>query len=212
MSLRVKAGGILIVWLANLAIGSTALAPDEFSVESTLSEPAQVVAGLHYELINVMQSASELGFAGRYQRFAGIIPTTHDLSYIGRVAIGRHWRDLTDDQRRRYIEAFSELSVVIYASRFDGYTNQHFEVIEEIALPRERIKIKGNLIIRSGEDHQFEYLLHQREGQWRIINIVVDGVSDLALKRSVYASVIRRKGVSGLITTLEESISELSEP
>ena len=48
------------------------------------------------------------------------------------------------------------------------------------------------------------YLLHNRDGRWRIINIIADGVSDLALKRAEYQRVLEEQSFAGLLAHLEK--------
>ena len=55
------------------------------------------------------------------------------------------------------------------------------------------------------------YLLHHVNNQWRIVNIIVNGVSDLALKRAEYNSLLEREGFQALIAKLEEQIRGYAE-
>jgi phospholipid transport system substrate-binding protein len=54
---------------------------------------------------------------------------------------------------------------------------------------------------------RFDYLLHRSEGRWTILNIVADGVSDLATKRAEYRSVLKARGLDGLIRKLRDQIA-----
>ena len=55
------------------------------------------------------------------------------------------------------------------------------------------------------------YLLRQTNGQWRIMNVVAQGVSDLSLKRADYTAVIKTEGFDSLINRLEKKIAEMSQ-
>jgi phospholipid transport system substrate-binding protein len=59
-------------------------------------------------------------------------------------------------------------------------------------------------------DVSLEYLLHQADGGWRIINVVADGVSDLALKRAEYQRLYASGGIDGLLAALEEQTQRLA--
>ena len=66
-------------------------------------------------------------------------------------------------------------------------------------------------IKRDGQaDVSLEYLLQQDQQSWRIINIIADGVSDLALKRAEYQRVFASGGIDGLIAELEQQTQRLS--
>jgi phospholipid transport system substrate-binding protein len=51
-----------------------------------------------------------------------------------------------------------------------------------------------------------DYLLHRADGEWRVINVVAEGVSDLALKRADYSNFLKNKSLEALIAKLNEKI------
>ena len=62
----------------------------------------------------------------------------------------------------------------------------------------------------NGEKVQFNYLLRQNKNDWQIINIIVDGVSDLAVRRAEYTSILKSDGFSPLIAKIEDQIGRYS--
>jgi phospholipid transport system substrate-binding protein len=54
-------------------------------------------------------------------------------------------------------------------------------------------------------------MLKESEHNWRIINISANGVSDLALKRSEYTSILQKEGFDSLITKINEKIDGYSK-
>jgi len=168
--------------------------------------PATVVETLHAALLHVMRHGSELGFEGRYAYLKPVIAGTHDLSYIARVVLGRHWRDLDPGQQERFVDVFTRLVLATYADQFHSYDGERFETIEVGALPRERMLVETRFVESDGEEVDFDYLLHQRSGNWLIINIVADGVSDLAMKRAEYGALLAQQGFDALIGRLEAKI------
>ena len=57
-----------------------------------------------------------------------------------------------------------------------------------------------------GKQLRFNYVLHNKNDQWKIINISVDGVSDLALKKAEYTSLVEKEGLPALIHKMENQI------
>jgi phospholipid transport system substrate-binding protein len=68
-------------------------------------------------------------------------------------------------------------------------------------------------VARAGQpDATLEYLLEREaDGTWRIINIVADGVSDLALKRAEYQRLFASGGIEGLLAELERQTEQLNK-
>ena len=170
-----------------------------------------VVESLHDELLIVMKKAHKLGYAGRYQRLVPTVTASYDFPYISKVVVGRYWRSFTAEQKSQFIEIFSKLSIATYANRFDGYSGEHFKTISEDELKRGHRLVKTVLIKASGEKIQLDYILHPKKEQWRIINVIAEGVSDLSLKRADYTSYLKRYSFDALLEKLKEKINQYAD-
>ena len=173
-------------------------------------EAQAVVEALQAALLGAMKEAERLGYHGRYQGLEPVIQKSFDLPFIARIAVGRYWKKFDDGQKVDLVKTFSELSVATYASRFDGFKGETFQVLSEKALKRDRMLIRTQLVKADGEAVRLDYILHQAEGQWRIINVIADGVSDLSLKRAEYTSIVKKKGFGTLLEKLNEKIQGYS--
>ena len=198
---KYRAKSLQIIMLALLAL--TLSVP---SVAPAADTAAKVVEGLHAELLFVMKQAKKLGYAGRYQRLAPTVTASYDFPYISKVVVGRYWRSFTAEQKSQFIRAFSKLSIATYANRFDGYSGERFKTISGEELKRGHRLVKTVLIKANGEEIELDYILHQNNDQWRIINVIAEGVSDLSLKRADYTSYLKKKGVDALLQKINDKI------
>lgn len=170
--------------------------------------PTAVIGGLQQTLLSVMKEADTLGYQGRYKKLEPVIVSTHDLPFIAKTAAGRYWGKLSADEQKTFQDAFTRLTLATYANQFDGYSGESFEVGEQQQLGSGgQVVVHGRLIKSDGSDVKFDYVLRQDEGKWRIINIVADGVSDLATKRAEYGAVIEKSGIATLIKQIEDRIA-----
>ena len=161
----------------------------------------------------LVDSARRLGKAPVAERYRALEPTivkTHNLPYIAEFALRRQWPMLTDGERRRFVAAFQRLSVMTYAARFGNVAPDTFRPLEA-GMPDANGRVQVTTAIkREGQpDVSLEYLLQPDGEDWKIINIVADGVSDLALKRSEYQRVFAGGGIEGLIAELEQQTDRL---
>lgn len=176
-------------------------------------DPQQAVDALHAALIDVMKRADELGYEGRYDVLEPVIARSYDQPYMAEKSSGRHWRKLDAGQREALVSVFSRFSIANYAGRFDGWSGQSFEVLSvEPSIQDTRI-VRTKLVKPGDEDVQLDYRLHRSgEGEpWQIIDVYLNGtVSEIALRRSEYSSLIDREGFPALLAALESRIADLA--
>lgn len=171
----------------------------------------QVIENLHAELLAVMKQAKELGYEGRYQRLDPIVTSSYDLPFIAKFVMGRQWKTLSAEQKSEFVKTFIKLSIATYAANFSGYSGERFKTISNEELRKGRLLVKTVLIRSSGGEVTLDYVLHQRDNRWRIINAIAEGVSDLSLKRADYSSYLKKKGFDGLLAKLKEKIKQYAD-
>ena len=137
-----------------------------------------------------------------------VIVQTHDLDYIARFTLRRQWPELSAAEQVQFQTAFQTLAVSNYVSRFRDLQGAAFEIVADDPLPRGRRQVLTVLKPVAGEAVTLNYVLHERDG-WRIINVIADDVSDLALKRAEYQRLFGIGGLGGLLKALDEQIERL---
>jgi phospholipid transport system substrate-binding protein len=166
----------------------------------------QVVEEFQNELLAVMKDGKALGFKGRYEKLDVAVRKSHDLPKIARIVVGKQWEELTAEQQARLEKVFSQLSISAYAHNFKDFSGETFTFISEEETGRGGVVMHTNLHIPGEKDVKFDYIMKKKDDGWRIINIIADGVSDLALKRSEYTSVLSKDGFDTLIAKITEKI------
>lgn len=197
---------------AALAAGCLAAAPlaSPLAAEAAPSPAVEPVKAVDKALLESMKQAEELGFEGRYALLEPVLEETFDFAYMAEVAVGRHWQEFDQEQKRKLIDTFRRMSVATFASRFDGYSGETFEVGATRDGPRGSKLVANRLVRTDGEAVPINFLLREAEGEWRIVDILLDAkFSELATKRSEYTSVVERQGVDRLIELLDRKVAEL---
>lgn len=190
-------------------VGFLLLSLISIAAKSETLPPTETVNRLHAALIDVMQNAGALGFAGRRERLSPVIKKSFEFAFISQVVLGRFWADLPETDRARMIDTFTRLTLATYASRFDGYSGEQFQQVEVKPMNRGRILVRTELVRSGKEPVQLDYVLQEENNQWLIVNVVANGVSDLSLKRADYGSVMKSHGFDGLMERLQAQITEL---
>lgn len=168
--------------------------------------PEQIVNQLHEALIKAMREGPKLGYQGRYDVLAPVVDQTHDLDFIARTALGANWTQLTAEQQRAFTDVFRKLSIGSYAGWFKSHEGERFEFLERQPMPRDQVMVRTRLVQKGGEPVRFDYVLREGKEGWRIVNVLADGVSDLALKRVEYRAILQRDGFPALIDMLKKKV------
>ncbi|WP_341327924.1 ABC transporter substrate-binding protein [Methylotuvimicrobium sp. KM2] len=196
-----KISGLFLLFLLGLT---------EVYAEDILSA-REVVENFQAELIDVMKNGKELGYEGRFDQLEKPVSESHDLNMIARVVVGREWENMSSDQQEKFVEVFSRFSVAAYAHNFKEYSGESFKFESEEETGRGGVIVHTYLVIPDDKDVKFDYMLKKKGNSWRIINIIANGVSDLALRRSEYGSILKRDGYDVLIEKISEKIDFYSK-
>ena len=176
----------------------------------TKSSPNAVVHALQSTLIEVMKEGPEILYAGRYERLEPIINNTHQLPYIARLTVGKYWREMSDEDREIFLDKFRKMVVSSYASKFKKHKGEYFKFVSEEALKRGMVLLIFDLYWANGVDTtRFNYILRQFDDKWMIVNIIIKGISDLALKRAEFTSVIESDGLEILLEKMANNAEEI---
>lgn len=196
----------LIVILVSYLLTASAFAQTESSASAK-----QIVEKFQSDLIAVMKEGKQLGYAGRYEKLKEAVINSHDLSKIARIVVGKEGEKLSEEQQQKLDEVFSKLSIASYAHNFKDYSGESFVFDSEEQTTRGGVVIHSHLVIPDDKPVKFDYMLKEKGNSWRIINIIANGVSDLALKRSEYTTILQREGFDTLIAKINEKIDTYSK-
>ncbi|HZS81743.1 MAG TPA: ABC transporter substrate-binding protein [Stellaceae bacterium] len=173
-------------------------------------QPVAVVQNFYDALLAVMKEGRSLGFDGRYQKLKPALSAAFDLPLMARLSIGQQWQNLAASQQAALTAAFGEYTYSTYASRFDDYSGERFEVLPQTTPAAGGVIVQTRLIKGDGEPITLNYLMRQDGQRWQIIDVFLSGtVSELATRRSEFTSVLRREGPDGLIRLLAKRASAL---
>jgi phospholipid transport system substrate-binding protein len=175
------------------------------------STPTAVVQRFDDALLSVLKDGDKLGYSGRYQRLSQVMQETFDLDFMAEKVLGTRWNDLSEADRGRWREVFSEFTIANYAANFDRFTGQQFDIRGEEQSANGTVLVKTLVRSPGHEDVELTYRLHRVGARWRIMDVFLKGtVSELALRRSDYGSVLQRDGFDKLVDVLRSRIADLA--
>jgi phospholipid transport system substrate-binding protein len=174
----------------------------------TASAAAAHIESYYRDLMPTVRQAGRLTVRERDKRFAPAITTAFDLATMTRLAVGPSWKGFSPAQQGAVQNAFTRFIVADYASQINNYSGESF-VVDPQTTPETRgggEVVKTRLLQPGGKTVSINYLV--RGG--RVIDVYLNGtISDLAMRRDEFASIIASGGADGLIKRLQDRTESL---
>jgi len=173
------------------------------------ASPAETVTGFHTALTQSMTDAVKLRCEGRMQRLQPVVDATFDLPFLSERALRRHWKNLSPEQRQQFTAALRQSVITTYATEFSEAGAVVFRTGTSETLANGDALVRTTLSPREGAPVSLDYILRPREKGWQVVNVLAEGVSDLALRASQYDSLMKADGFEALMARLATQTQQL---
>lgn len=177
--------------------------------QARAASDAGAFVGEFAEKAIALVSESNLSTAERRDEFGDLVRTYFDMPGIGRFLLGRYWRTATEAEQEAYLKAFTDNMVYTYSRRFDEYGGQ--KLVIDGTREDGRFDIVSSRIVSpsSSEEFRLEWRVIEDGSSFKIVDIVIEGVSMSVTQRQEYASVIQNNGgkVQALIDALTRQMA-----
>ena len=172
--------------------------------------PADVIKGFNAALLESMKGR-DLGYSGRYKLLEPVFKESFAVPFMASASVGSYWKTLKVKERQTFLDTYTEWSIAQYAHNFNEFSGERFEIASESKPEQGAVTVVSKLIQPNDEHVDFHYRLRKIDALWRIVDIHIYGVSQLALTRVQFVSVIKMKGFDALIAMLREKINHFSQ-
>lgn len=199
-----------IMLLAGAGASCFAPAPAAAQTAPAASAAAPVEA-FHAALIRAMKAGPKAGLAGRRQILEAPIRAAFDLPGMAQLMVGPRWASIAAADQQAIIAAFSEWTITTYASQFSSHGGEQFRMLGEGDGGRATQLVRTQLVLPRDAPVAFNYRMRQgADGQWRVIDILLDGtVSQISQRRAEFAAVLAQGGAPALIRALQARTAAL---
>jgi len=183
--------GLLLLFCASVATAET------------LPPPEQAVQDVSESLKTLLQNNQErikTDSAYVYQLADEVIAPRVDFNRLSGLALGKHWRRATAEQKKEFMKQFQRLLVRTYSTAFREFGDWSLRFV-----PRRDVADAVGVIVRSeiqrsgGAPVSVNYRMHQKDGDWLVYDVVIEGISLVTNYRSTFAKEVRLNGMDGLI-------------
>lgn len=158
------------------------------------------------QIINANVSQQE-----KDKRFYDLLNGALDMDFIGQFVLGRNWRTATAQQRKDFINVYRDLNIATWSKRFNEFKGKNF-VFKGTSPSSSKGQVFVNTIVPmdQGEPAKVLWRVREKNGNYKIVDIVIEGVSLAQASRSEYTAFIKNNagGIDALIKNLNEKLAQ----
>jgi phospholipid transport system substrate-binding protein len=158
------------------------------------------------QIINANISQAE-----KDKRFHKLLDNALDLDFIGQFVLGRNWKTATEQQRKDFISVYRDLNIASYSKRFNEFKGKQF-IFKGTTASTSKGQVFVNSVVPmdQGEPAKVLWRVRENNGQYKIVDIVIEGVSLAQAARSEYTSFIKNNagGIDALIADLQSKLKQ----
>jgi len=133
-----------------------------------------------------------------------IVYAHFNFSTLSRLVLARNWKQFSPEQQKTFTEEFKRHLSMIYGKNVESYNNEKAVVIGERQEAGGDWTVKTKIVRSSAPEILVDYRLRQEDGVWKVIDVIVEGVSLVANFRSQFQEIVTSKGPQKLIDLLRE--------
>ena len=190
--------GVAVAQAGNVAVVSPAI----------VASATDFVEKLSQTVIDALKDGVLTGEKGE-QWFRQFIQTNFETDTIARFSIGRYWRVATPEQQKEYLSLFQEMIVKVYTRRFRDYSGETIKVVNAQSAGDNDIFVTTLFqpVGKPPVNTQWRVRV-QRDGSFKIVDLVVENISMAVTQRAEFASIIEQYGgqVEPLLASLRQRI------
>jgi phospholipid transport system substrate-binding protein len=187
-----------IIWVSGLSLAANG-APTEF-IRQTTDNIFRLFKDPHLQ--GAMQRDERLA------HLQHIGNTAFDWAEIARRALAIHWRERTPQERQEFAELFRDAVQGMYLQRLEVAAQEQLQDIPAIRYMGEQVDgqramVRTTVVTRHGREVPMDYRLRHSDGQWRIYDIVIMGVSLVNNYRIQFQRIITQSSYEELVRQLQ---------
>lgn len=195
---------VAVFLIFSLAIASSARAE---------TNPADFVRTLAQEATEVVADEG-LSRSERRTAMARMLEDYFDLDLIGRVVLGQHWRKASTEEQRDYRDVFKAYLLATYGRRFETYAGETLTVGRVVDDGADGVSVSSRLNRPQAAAITVAWRLRRDGETWRVVDLIVEGVSMVMTHRSEFDAVVRQGGgrIAALLDKLRAMVARLDAP
>ena len=192
---------LAVMWVGLMVVPGYAGAPTD-RMKTTIDEVMRI---LRDKELKQPGKAEE-----RRRQLEKVVEARFDYQEMSRRALGAPWNSLSDQEKQEFVGLFRTLLTNTYAERIETYSGEGVQYVNE-RTENDYAEVRTRVLSGKTEVPLDYRLIHKAE-DWRVYDVVVDGVSLVNNYRGQFTKILRESTYSDLVDQLRKKSEKLKSP
>ncbi len=192
-----------LIFLAAIFYQPTVLADDPAPVTLLKQSTVEMLAVLKAQQPTLKTHPEYLE-----SKIRSIVVPKFDVTSMAQSVVGRrHWESASPAQRQAFIREFTNLVISVYSAPLQDYNGDRveFSPLRNSIEGQTRIAVQTTIVRPSGQRIAVNYSLKNTNGNWKVYDFSIEGISMIASYRSQFAAILENQGIAGLLGQMHHS-------
>jgi len=179
-----------------------------FPLSAYSGAPLETVKGYVNRVLEVLRDPALRGEAGRRvkrEKIHAISEEMFDFTELSKRSLGQNWKKLSPDQQKEFIKLYRLLLEETYTDRIISYTEEKLVFGKEITLSERTVEVQTTVVTKTSEV-SINYRAIEENGQWKVYDVVVEGVSLISNYRAQFRDILANKTPGALLDVLRKKV------
>jgi phospholipid transport system substrate-binding protein len=141
--------------------------------------------------------------AVKEKKIWAILDGVFDYTELSKRTLAQHWKRFSPDQQGEFTRLFGKLLGTVYMDRIIAYKDEKV-VFGKVTQISEKIAEVQSEVVRSSKSIPIHYRMILKNGEWKVYDVVIEGVSLVQNYRTQFREILMNKSPEDLLKTLRE--------
>ncbi|MGV8075496.1 MAG: phospholipid-binding protein MlaC [Syntrophobacteraceae bacterium] len=161
------------------------------------------------DILKTHQANGSPSLKARKDEIFQIVDDYFSFKEMARRALGRAWKDQTPEKQQEFVKLFKQLLFNTYIGRVDSFTYSGQKVAyDEEMIEGDHAYVKTRILGYKDADVQVDYRLRKEGGEWKVYDVVVEGISFINNYRQQFDSILANESFERVLARLREKVAE----
>jgi len=177
---------------------------------SFAGEPLDVVKANVNSVLDLLRDPKLKGDAGKKvkeQKIQAAADKLFDFVELSKRTLGLNWNKFTTEQRKEFVELYKAILKDAYVDKITAYTDEKVNFTKEVPLAENTVEVQSTIVTKTAEIPIY-YRVIKRENDWKVYDVVIEGVSLIANYRSQFRDILANNPPEKVLDTLRKKVGK----